>query len=206
MLILQTPAAPTAPVVAGSNPGPAAIYEALQNQRSVLQGQLDELTSERADLIRQIRNAGENGLTGPSKTGLDERIANIDKRIAGVDGQIALVDAQVAKAAAVPGAVVPRPEIVRSGPPEEAFVLGGLFMIIVGLPLSIAFARRIWKRTTTVVQSVPADLMARIQRIEHAVETSGLEIERIGEGQRFITKLFSEKLPALQAKNEERSS
>ncbi len=206
MPILQTPAAPIAPGVdrtLDATPGPAAIYEALQNQRSVLQEQLNDLTSERADLIRQVRNAGENGLTGPIKTGLEDRIASIDRRISGVDQQVALVDAQVAKAAAIPGAVVPHVDPPRSGPPEEAFVLGGLFMIIIGLPLSIAFARRIWKRTATVVQSVPAELMARIQRIEHSVETSGLEIERIGEGQRFITKLFSEKLPALQAKNEE---
>ena len=34
---------------------------------------------------------------------------------------------------------------------------------------------------------------ARLQRIEEAVETIAVEIERMGEGQRFVTKLLAEK-------------
>lgn len=196
MLIYQTPVPAVAPS-ADATPGPAALYEALSNQKTVLQGQLEELTDQRSSLVRQL-NSGESGISGPVRTGLEERVASLDKSIAGVDQQIAIVDGQLAKAASVPGAIVPRPEPVRNGPPDEAYALAGLFVFLFLMPLSIAYARRIWKRSSVVVQSLPADLMARIQRIEHAVESSGLEIERIGEGQRFITKLFSEKLPALQ--------
>jgi hypothetical protein len=35
--------------------------------------------------------------------------------------------------------------------------------------------------------------MARVTRIEQIVETTAIEIERITEGQRFTTKLLSEK-------------
>ena len=192
----QTPA----PAVAGTplaTPSPAAVYEALVNQKSVLQDQLEELTDQRSSLVRQL-NSGEPGNTGPVRAGLEERIASIDKQIAGVDQQIAMADAQLAKAAAIPGAVVHHPAPIRQGPPDEVYVLAGIFMFVFLMPLSIALARRIWKKSTTVVQTMPAELMARIQRIEQAVESSGFEIERIGEGQRFITKLFSEKLPAMQ--------
>ena len=41
--------------------------------------------------------------------------------------------------------------------------------------------------------STDPELMARIARIEQIVETTAIEIERITEGQRFTTKLLSEK-------------
>jgi len=44
-------------------------------------------------------------------------------------------------------------------------------------------------------QQVPADVSARLARIESAVESIAIEVERISEGQRFLTKLQSEKLP-----------
>lgn len=201
MPIQQTPATAIAPA-APPTTSPAAIYEALSNQKKVLQGQLDELSQQRSDLVREVSQASESGVSGPARTGMEERIAALDKRIAGVDQEMATVDAQISKAASIPGAVVPHPIPVRPGPPDEVYVLAGIFMFVFFLPLSIAFARRIWKRSTTVVQPLPADLMARIQRIEQTVESSGLEIERIGEGQRFVTKLLSEKAPALQARND----
>jgi cytochrome c biogenesis protein ResB len=160
-----------------------------------------ELVEERSDLSQQL---SDTKFSSSDRKGLEDRITAVDKRIAGVDGQIAKVDLQIAEVAAVPGAIVPRVEIPRNGPPDEVYVLTGIFMFVVLLPLSIAYARRIWKRTAVVVSSIPADLMARVQRIEQAVETSGLEIERIGEGQRFITRLLSEKVPALPPGNSEK--
>jgi len=37
------------------------------------------------------------------------------------------------------------------------------------------------------------ELMARIARVEQIVESTAIEIERISEGQRFTTRLLSEK-------------
>ncbi|MEP7064930.1 MAG: hypothetical protein ABI889_02745 [Gemmatimonadota bacterium] len=37
---------------------------------------------------------------------------------------------------------------------------------------------------------------ARIERIEQAVESIAIEMERVSEGQRFVTKLLSERAPA----------
>jgi hypothetical protein len=65
-------------------------------------------------------------------------------------------------------------------------------MIIVLLPLSIALARRIWRRSATVITSLPRELIERLQRLEQTTEATSLEVERIGEGQRFLTRLFTE--------------
>jgi hypothetical protein len=129
------------------------------------------------------------------RKGLEQRITSMDERIADLDKQIAAADAQVAKAAAIPGAAVDPPAPRRDGPPEEAFVLGGMFIVIVLLPLSIAMARRIWRRSAQVVTNIPKELTDRLMRVEQTVEASAIEIERIGEGQRFMTRVLTESNP-----------
>jgi hypothetical protein len=42
-----------------------------------------------------------------------------------------------------------------------------------------------------------SELEARLARVEHAVEAVAVEVERVGEGQRFLTKVFTERLPSL---------
>jgi hypothetical protein len=76
--------------------------------------------------------------------------------------------------------------------PEEAWVLGGVFMFVVLLPLSIAYARRIWRRGAAVITSLPKELTAQLSRMEQSMEAMSIEVERIGEGQRFMAKVMSE--------------
>lgn len=128
----------------------------------------------------------------PERNGLEARITDVDARIKAVDQMLATNAVQLSQSAAIPGAVVEAPRVIRSGPPEDAYVLGGLFMIIVLLPLSVALARRIWRRSAAVVTSFPRELAERLSRMEQAVEATAEEVERIGEGQRFLTRLFTE--------------
>jgi hypothetical protein len=100
--------------------------------------------------------------------------------------------AQLAQAAAIPGAVVESRPIERAGPPEGTFVLGGIFLMVAVLPISLAFARRIWRRSAVAITSFPRELADRLSRIEQGLEATSLEVERIGEGQRFLTRLFTE--------------
>lgn len=134
-------------------------------------------------------------MRGASRLGLEQRITELDARILSLDKQIADADAQVAGAAAIPGATARPPELPRSGPPEEVFILSGLFMMVVLLPISIAFARRIWRRSAAigaVVASMPRELGDRLGRMEQAIESTAIEVERIGEGQRFMTRVLTE--------------
>ena len=73
--------------------------------------------------------------------------------------------------------------------------LGGMAMIVtlaLGIPLVRAYVRRLESRGVTQA-SLPGDVAARLERIEHAVDSVALEVERIAEGQRFTTKLLSER-------------
>jgi hypothetical protein len=187
-----TPApSPTAPVLAGTRTGASAsaIYEGFRAQRHELSNQLEELESTRRDISSQLEQLP---ASSPERTGLEKRMTDVDSRIATVDQALASNAAQIATASAMPGAVVEPPQIIRNGPPEEAYVVGTIFMFVFLLPISIAFARRIWRRSAAVVTSFPREIADRLSRMEQAVEATAVEVERIGEGQRFLTRLFTE--------------
>jgi hypothetical protein len=188
-----TPApSPNTPVLAaGTRTGASApaIYEGFKAQRRELSNQLEELESTRRDISSQLEQLP---ASSPERKGLETRMTDVDSRIATVDQMLASNAAQIATASAVPGAVVEPPQIIRNGPPEEAYVVGTIFMFVFLLPISIAFARRIWRRSAAVVTSFPREIADRLSRMEQAVEATAVEVERIGEGQRFLTRLFTE--------------
>ncbi|QJR36120.1 hypothetical protein [Gemmatimonas groenlandica] len=66
-------------------------------------------------------------------------------------------------------------------------------MVVVFGPLARAFARRIDKRTVATPAAVPAEVSQRLAAIEQAVDSVAVEVERISEGQRFTTKLLSDR-------------
>lgn len=184
---------------------PAQIYDGFRAQRRELTNQLDDLEGSRRELQSQIEQLS---VSDAGRKPLEDRITDIDARIKAVDQMLAVNATQVAQAAAVPGAVVEQPPPgPRPGPPEEAWVLGGIFLIVAVFPLSVAFARRIWRRSAAAVTSLPRDIADRLQRMEQAIEATAVEVERIGEGQRFITRLFteSETARAIGAKSAERN-
>jgi len=187
-----TPAPGTAPVVAGaarSAPSASAIYEGFKAQRNELNNQLEQLQNTRGGINNELEDMA---ASAPQRPGLEARLKEVDGRISAVDQMLAGNAAQIAQAASIPGAVVQAPAPVYQGPPEEVYVLSGIFMFIVLLPLSIALAKRIWRRGSAVVTSFPRELADRLSRMEQAVEATAVEVERIGEGQRFLTRLFTE--------------
>lgn len=65
---------------------------------------------------------------------------------------------------------------------------------VVMFPFARAVARSIEARTNRE-RSLAPDVSDRLDRIERAVESVALEVERISEGQRFVTKLLAERAP-----------
>jgi hypothetical protein len=191
------PAAPQAPVAAQAPATPSAILKALQAQRSELRNQMDRLEGQRREISDQLNN-GE--VAAEAKAGLVARLKDIDARIAATDQELAQSNNAVAKATAVPGAYVEQRPPERSGPPDDVFVVVPVvFTIFVLAPIAIAYARRLWRRGATVVSPVPQDVKDRLNQLGESVESIALEVERIGEGQRFLTKVMSENGRALGA-------
>lgn len=188
----QIPTTPALAPIAGtarSAPSVSAIYEGFRAQRRELNNQLDELQSTRREITSQLEDIPAGS---PDRKPLETRTIDIDSRITTVDQMLATNATDISKAAAIPGAVVEPPRVINEGPPEEAYALGGVFMLVVLLPISVAFARRIWRRSAAAVAAFPREIGERLLRMEQAIEATAVEVERIGEGQRFLTRLFTE--------------
>lgn len=200
----QQPAAPIAAAAPRATSSPSAVYEGFRAQRRELSNQLDELESTRRQITSQLQELDEGST---DRKPLENRLTDVDARIKAVDQMLAGNAAQLAQAAAIPGAVVEQPPPLPQGPPQEVYVLSGIFLFVAIFPLSIAFARRIWRRSAAAVTSLPRDITDRLQRMEQAIEATAVEVERIGEGQRFITRLFSEgeSVKAIAAKSADRN-
>jgi len=188
-----TPGPATAPIVAQgarSAPSASAIYQGFKAQRNELSNQLDELQSTRSSISSQLE---EMSATAPERKALEGRLTDVDQRVTTVDGMLAANATQIAQAAAIPGAVVEAPRVIRGGGLSDGdYFLGSLFMVVVLLPLSVAFAKRIWRKSSATIASFPKEIAERLQRMEQAIEATSVEVERIGEGQRFLTRLFTE--------------
>lgn len=77
--------------------------------------------------------------------------------------------------------------------PSIIVPLGAFIMVIVisiGIPMARAFARKMDAESRN--PRLPTEVMDRLERMEHALDSIAIEIERITEGQRFTTRLLSE--------------
>ena len=73
----------------------------------------------------------------------------------------------------------------------NSLVVPAVAFIVLGLPLVRVFARRL-DRSGPAPKSLSA-IEERLARIEGAVDTIAVEVERISEGQRFTAKLLAER-------------
>jgi hypothetical protein len=65
----------------------------------------------------------------------------------------------------------------------------------IGVSFAKAYGRR--RDHEPLQRSMPADLTTRLERMEQAIDSIAIEVERISEGQRFTTKLFAERQGSL---------
>jgi hypothetical protein len=79
---------------------------------------------------------------------------------------------------------------------EDVLVPYGFFAMVVivsiGVPLVRGLVKR-WERKDAAAPPIPSDVTARLERMEAGIEAIAIEVERISEGQRFTTKLLSER-------------
>jgi len=71
-------------------------------------------------------------------------------------------------------------------------LFSSLPIMAIGIPIARAYARRVAQQPQH--PSLPPEVTARLERMEQALDTIAVEVERISEGQRFTTKLLSERV------------
>lgn len=168
----------------------------MRAQRAELQSQVNALRESRSELSATIERMGDS----PGRPALQLRVAEIDQRILRLERQIDGINEQLASAPAIamsPVVTIPP----RRDPVEDAFArnmvpMFGMFSTFFLLPLAIAFARLLWKRGTAVSARPSLNehaMVARLDQLQTSVDAMSLEVERISEGQRYLTKLNAEK-------------
>ena len=76
--------------------------------------------------------------------------------------------------------------------PITLFISMGVTAI--GFPIARAYAKRMERGADE--PRLPSDVSGRLERMEQAIDSIAVEVERISEGQRFTTKLLAERTPA----------
>lgn len=194
-----TPVAPSAPatqtatsVVTLPPQGPATareMFEAMRMRRQVIENQLNNATSDRYSIASRLR---EGEVSGPDKVGLEQRLEIMDARIIELQQQLAVAENQEAQAAALPGAQ--SRSLSEQRAEEREIILGFSIALVflIAIPMTLVWARRLWKKNAVTLQ-MPPELDQRLDSIERGIETTAIEVERIGEGQRFVTQLMAQR-------------
>lgn len=187
----QAGGAATGGVVAGGPAGPLAgmSVKELRALRDEISSQLGNVAGRRADLANQLRSAA----PGVDKAGLESRIAVLDKRILDLEGTLNATGFQLAAVRGQAVTVDDPPQLPGNAPDRDQITaIAIVFTVVVLAPLAWAWARAILRRSTKMAEQPSQHLMQRLDRMEEGIETIALEVERISEGQRFVTKVIGE--------------
>ena len=211
----QAPPPPTPVVVIQGAPGSGAPItisaprtareiDALQSQRDELSRQLTSVDGRRSKLMSQLRSTGDP----TAVKGLQDRLALLDARQLQLESDLAGIGQQLSSASAGLIASTSAAPVFAGLSGGQTLALSIVFTIFVLGPLAIGIARTLFKRSNrpALPPAVFNEAAQRLERVEAAVETIALEIERISEGQRFVTKLLSENQPAPQLGAGQRSA
>jgi hypothetical protein len=198
---LANPQGQTLAEMLGRQPTRADL-RALETRGESLSSQLMSAQGRREEIVAELKNT-----TDPAvRKGLEQRLSVLDNRLAQLELDIA---ANSRMRAAIPGNLLsetreaPRPMEVS---PVPGLSQGGfiaitiVFTIFVLAPIAVAYARRLWRKPVAPIPNVQLQAQnERMERMEQAIDAVAIEVERISEGQRFVTQLLSKaEAPALE--------
>ncbi|HKH93676.1 MAG TPA: hypothetical protein VKA54_17870 [Gemmatimonadaceae bacterium] len=194
---------PQGPVIASTQDLNAKLSD-LRAKASDLKLRASDLEVRKNQLGEQRRRLGADVAPGA----IDKQLADAEHELASTRIQLESMNEQIGDleterdmARAFNMAPPPGGHIAMTAPPPDALTanrvelergaaIGGFLLLV---PFVIAYARRIWHRSGP--QHVNVEDSPRLQRMEQAIESIALEVERIGEAQRFTTKLLADRQP-----------
>lgn len=191
------PRVPVTPAAPGSNVVTPGVFSkqditALRARGEELSNQLNSAASRRRATRDGLRFA-----TGADKVGLEQRIVVLDARIARLETDIdengKMLSSLPASRVATAGHAFGSSNMNMSRIADNIVPLAAMFTLFVLAPLALSISRFFWKRSSAprqVAQS-PANAQ-RLERMEQAIDSIAIEMERVSEGQRFMTRLLSE--------------
>jgi hypothetical protein len=170
----------------------------IRARRTELSNQISSATERRDELAQQLESA-----QGQNRVGLEQRLAVLDSRIVQMERDIAETGRQLTAPQYTTSSMPPDMPFGLSS--KQATGIAIVFTIFVLAPIAFAIAQSIWRRAfrgSPLPDST--DVTRRLISLEQSIDAIAVEVERVSEGQRYVTKLFSEgrvgvALPAGQA-------
>jgi hypothetical protein len=171
-------------------PKTQAEVTALLNRRSELGDQLSSVSDRRRALSEEIRNAPE----GASRTGLEERLKVLDQRILQLESDLSSTGLALSSAPSEVIAFSESANINRGGGDDfDEGVMAGGFSVFAATLVVWGFRKwRARRRGPVARREISVESDPRMERLERGMEAIAVEVERISEGQRFVTRLMSE--------------
>jgi hypothetical protein len=194
-------------------PSNRAEFEALALLRSELRSQISTTTQLRQELTNQLAQAAavnDNASIAKLQArirSMEARSANLEQRLLQVDDAVSGAIARgivTERSEAVPAAeAVPAIAPVAAFPPvfenpNAKFTEEVLASVVLGMTLLFTFVgmlihRRAWRRAEKKFATVGPGGRAELQQLQQAVDVIAVEVERIAEGQRYVSKLLNER-------------
>lgn len=176
-------------------PQTAQEVEALRIRLNDLREELQDAASRRRTISEQLRSADSR-----ARPGLEDRMGVLDARIVRIERDISTAGEQLRNSDPIAlveaRAQSPDPAVIAERITGEIVPIVAIISVFFLAPLAIAIARFIWKRA---VSPAPRPALAdqatqqRLDQLQQSVDTIAIEVERISEGQRFVTKLLSDR-------------
>lgn len=184
------PPAPTLPPSVGALDGLS--YAQLQSRQAELQDQRSALAQRRLDVASRYERSH-----GANQEGIAARLAVMDRSMAQFESDLSAVGLAMVPKRPVTGSTFPPFNQRRSPNPTAEFFFTSIAVflatMLIAVPSAVRRAKRRWLNESpgrgTNSIGVGAE---RLDRIEQAVDTIAVEIERVSENQRFMTRLMTE--------------
>jgi len=175
-------------------PRTARDIDALKARREELSNQLNSVDGRRSKLMSQLQKTRDP----TAIQGLEARLSLLDARQLQLESDIQQTGQQLTGPAAGMIASTAAPPIFAGLGQNQVMTLSVISILFIFFPLAVGAARAAWKRSSRPgpPPAAFAETAQRLERLEASVDAIAVEIERVSEGQRFVTKLLSESQPA----------
>jgi hypothetical protein len=168
--------------------------QAMRVRLNDLRSELQDAAERRNSIAGRLREADID-----ARQGYQDRLKVLDARILTIENEItrvgrelaaapssALIEAQPARAQG------PDPNEIAAQVVDDIVPIVAILSVFVLAPLALAISRFLWKRSTPAPQAIRSDhaTQERLEQLQQAVDAIAIEVERISEGQRYVTKVI----------------
>lgn len=199
------PAPPGQPTIVGIGDAPIPLQglprnaqelRGLRERREILRDQLERANNRRGELLDQLTpGEGEQPLPAEARVGIQQRLGVLDERILQIERDQTMTERLLSNASpAVLAQSVQDERREQDRVDEDEAVAAGFAAFGGGILLTLIVGRlrrRFGRRRAAAQAQAALVTDPRIDRLANAVDAIAEEVERIGEGQRFVTQLLA---------------